>query len=81
MATECAAVANSDQGKQREFAITDYPVQVPPFNKNPNVTGLTYAAQEGGCLVGYMAALMVKKQGGPQVIGAVGRIKIPPVDV
>ena len=37
MATECAAVANSDQGKQREFAITDYPVNVPPFNKNPNV--------------------------------------------
>ena len=25
MATECAAVANSDEGKQREFAITDYP--------------------------------------------------------
>ena len=37
-------------------------------------------AQEAGCLVGNMAALMVKKQGGAQVIGAVGGIKIPPVD-
>jgi basic membrane protein A len=81
MADACAQVANTDEGKQREFAITDYPVQVPPFNKNPNVTGLTYAANESGCLVGHMAALMVKSQGGPQVIGAVGGIKIPPVDI
>lgn len=80
MADACAQVANTDEGKQREFAITDYPVQVPPFNKNANVTGLTYASQESGCLVGHMAALMVKRQGGPQVIGAVGGIKIPPVD-
>ena len=28
-----------------------------------------------------MAALMAKRMGGPQVIGAVGGIKIPPVDV
>ena len=80
MADACAQVANTDEGKQREFAITDYPVQAPPFNRNANVTGLTYASQESGCLVGHMAALMVKRQGGPQVIGAVGGIKIPPVD-
>ncbi len=80
MADACAQVANTDEGKQREFAITDYPVQVAPFTNNPNVTGLTYASQESGCLVGHMAALMVKRQGGPQVIGAVGGIKIPPVD-
>jgi basic membrane protein A len=81
MADACAQVANTDEGKQLEFAITDYPVQVAPFNRNPNVTGLTYAANESGCLVGHMAALMVKRQGGPQVIGAVGGIKIPPVDI
>ncbi len=46
-----------------------------------NVTGMTFAEQESGCLVGHMAALMVKRQGGPQVISAVGGIKIPPVDV
>ena len=87
MADACAKVANSSQGKKREFAITDYPVQIPPFSTPKgkllmkNVTGLTYEAQEGGCLVGHMAALMAKRMGGPQVIGAVGGIKIPPVDV
>src|SRR5262249_29301978 len=69
------------------FAITDYPANIPPFATpkgkplTRNVTGLSYAAQESGCLVGNMAALMVKRQGGAQVIGAVGGIKIPPVDV
>ena len=87
MADACARVANSSSGKTRQFAITDYPVQIPPFSTakgkliTKNVTGLTYAAQEGGCLVGHMAALMVKRAGGPQIIGAVGGIKIPPVDV
>ena len=69
------------------FAITDYPVEAAPFadkNGNPlfkNVEGLTYAANESGCLVGNLAANMVKKQGGKQVIGAVGGLKIPPVDI
>jgi basic membrane protein A len=87
MADACAKVALSSQGKTRQFAITDYPVQIPPFSTakgkliTKNVTGLTYAAQESGCLVGHMAALMVKRQGGAQIIGAVGGIKIPPVDV
>ena len=43
--------------------------------------GSTYAANESGCLVGYLAAEMAKKQGGKQVIGAVGGLKIPPVDI
>jgi basic membrane protein A len=63
------------------FAITDYDVTGAPFNGRKNVEGLTYAANESGCLVGYLAAEMVKKQGGKQVIGAVGGLKIPPVDI
>lgn len=69
------------------FAITDYTVHADPFADKkgkiltPNVEGLTYAANESGCLVGYLAAEMVKKQGGKQVIGAVGGLKIPPVDI
>jgi basic membrane protein A len=63
------------------FAITDYDVTGSPFNGLKNVEGLTYAANESGCLVGYLAAEMVKKQGGKQVIGAVGGLKIPPVDI
>ena len=75
-----------EQGKKRQFAITDYPVQIPPFSTakgkliTKNVTGLTYAAQESGCLVGHMAALMVKRwRSADHRRGR--RIKIPPVDV
>jgi basic membrane protein A len=65
-----------------KFAITDYDVSGAPFNgkKSPNVEGLTYASQESSYLVGCLAGLMVKKQGGDQIIGVVGGVKIPPVD-
>ncbi|HYX77356.1 MAG TPA: BMP family ABC transporter substrate-binding protein [Gaiellaceae bacterium] len=63
------------------FAITDYDAKSAPFSGRKNVMGLTYAANESGCLVGYLAAEMAKKQGGKQVIGAVGGLKIPPVDI
>jgi basic membrane protein A and related proteins len=64
------------------FAITDDSVKGPDFKgKNvKNIEGLTYASNEAGCLVGYLAGEMVKKKGGKQVISAVGGIKIPPVD-
>jgi basic membrane protein A len=68
------------------FAITDYPVEASPFaNKQgkvlfKNVMGLTYAANESGCLVGVLAAKMAQKEGS-KTIGAVGGIKIPPVDI
>jgi basic membrane protein A and related proteins len=79
LADSLAKVAT--QFPNQSFAITDYSVQGPPFNgKAKNVTGLTYATQENGYLVGCLAALMTKKQGGKQVIGAVGGVKIPPVD-
>lgn len=66
---------------KRHFAITDYDVTGDPFDGRRNVMGLTYAANESGCLVGYLAAEMAKNQGGKQIIGAVGGLKIPPVDV
>ncbi len=68
------------------FAITDYPVEAAPFADKKgkplykNVMGLTYAANESGCLVGVLAALQAKIDGG-KVVGAVGGIKIPPVDI
>ena len=85
MANDCAKIAA--RSKDREFAITDYPVQIPPFSNAKgkllvkNVTGLTYAAHQSGCLVGHMAALMTKRGGGTQVIGAVAGLKIPPVNI
>ena len=45
-----------------------------------NVEGITYAANESGCLVGVLAAKMAQKMGG-NTIGAVGGLKIPPVDI
>jgi basic membrane protein A and related proteins len=69
-----------------DFAITDYTVHTAPFSNKKgvplykNVEGLTYMANESGCLVGVLAAKMAKKMGG-NTIGAVGGIKIPPVDI
>ncbi len=72
-----------------DFAITDYTVHTSPFaNKKgtvlpayaKNVEGLTYMANESGCLVGVLAAKMAQKMGG-NAVGAVGGIKIPPVDI
>ena len=60
-----------------DFAITDDSYKDAGGGKN--VEGLTYATQEGGCLVGVLAAEMAKKLGG-HTIGAVGGLKIPPVD-
>jgi basic membrane protein A and related proteins len=68
------------------FAITDYSSSVPPLGSKKfkplykNVEGLTYAANEGGCLVGVLAAKMAAKAG-QKVISAVGGLKIPPVDI
>jgi len=68
------------------FAITDYTVHAAPFADKKgkplykNVEGLTYAANESGCLVGVLAAKEAQKAG-KTVIGAVGGLKIPPVDI
>jgi basic membrane protein A and related proteins len=80
LAADEAKVAK--QFPNTKFAITDYDVSGAPFNgkKSPNVEGLTYASQESSYLAGCLAGLMVKKQGGDQIIGVVGGVKIPPVD-
>jgi len=68
------------------FAITDYTVHIAPFADKKgkplykNLEGLTYNANEGGCLAGVLAALQAKKDGA-KAIGAVGGLKIPPVDI
>jgi basic membrane protein A len=71
------------------FAITDYCAKGAKQcitgsvlkKDHKNVMGLDFAANESGCLVGYLAAEMTKKQGGKQIIGAVGGLHIPPVDI
>ncbi len=47
---------------------------------NPsNYTGIVFSEHEGGYLVGYLAALVVKRQGGKQVISAVGANAVPAI--
>lgn len=60
-----------------KFAITDDGVS--DIGGFKNEEGITYATQEGGCLVGVLAAEMAKKMG-HKVIGVAGGLKIPPVD-
>ena len=69
-----------------QFAITDYPVEIPPFSDKKgkllvkNITGITFRAEQQSYLVGCLSALMAKKGGG-NTISAVGGVKIPPVDI
>jgi basic membrane protein A len=83
------ADATASMAKQfpgTHFAITDYSVKTAPFADKSgkvlydNVEGLTYAANEAGCLVGVLAAKTAERTG-TKVIGAVGGLKIPPVDI
>jgi basic membrane protein A len=48
-------------------------------NKPKNTTGVTFAEEQGGYLVGYLAALTVKRQGGKQIISAVGANNVPAI--
>jgi basic membrane protein A and related proteins len=63
-----------------KFAITDDTASDAGGRKNEE--GITYATQEGGCLVGVLAAEMAKHLNGNKAgeIGVVGGIEIPPVD-
>jgi basic membrane protein A len=45
-----------------------------------NVVGLLFREEEVGYLAGYLAALTVQRQDGPDVISSVGGMKEPPVD-
>jgi basic membrane protein A len=64
------------------FAITDDSVHGADFKGKSvkNIEGLTYAANQSGCLVGVLAAKKAAELGG-DTVGAVGGLKIPPVDI
>jgi basic membrane protein A len=62
-----------------DFAIVDFPWAA--LTGGPkNAAGLTFKSEQSGYLVGYLAGLMAKKQGGKQMVSAVGGKKIPSVD-
>jgi basic membrane protein A len=70
-------VANSFP--ETNFAIIDFP-QAATKSKPKNLSGLLFKEAEAGYLVGYMAGLYVKDQGGDQVVSAVGGQQVPAVD-
>ena len=77
MAEATEKVANSFP--DTNFAIIDSSQQA--MKSQPkNLEGILFKENEAGYLVGYMAGLYVKDQGGDQVISSVGGQKIPPVD-
>src|SRR5918992_1867019 len=61
---------------ETNFAIIDFP-QAATKSKPKNLSGLLFKEAEAGYLVGYMAGLYVKDQGGDQVISAVGGQQVP----
>jgi basic membrane protein A and related proteins len=63
-----------------KFAIVDYSVNAPPFKKNKNVQGLTFATNENSYMIGCLSALMAN-QAGEKHISAVGGVKLPTVDI
>ena len=77
LASDLASAAS--QFPDTNWAIVDFPWAA-LTGKPKNVVGLTFKSEQSGYLVGYLAALMVKRQGGPQVMSAVGGQKIPSVD-
>lgn len=78
MADSIATVAK--KFPKNNFAIVDFS-QAGLKGKPKNVRGITFATNENSYMIGYLAGLMAKKQGGPQVISAVGGLKIPTVTI
>jgi len=68
------------------YTIVDYSAKAAPFanargrNIIKNVVGLTFATNQNSYMIGCLAALMARRDGG-NVISAVGGIKIPTVEI
>jgi len=61
-----------------QFAGIDEPYVL--FSKKPkNGAGVVFAEEQGGFLVGYLAGLEIKKEGGKQIISAVGANNVPAI--
>jgi basic membrane protein A and related proteins len=69
-----------------KFTIVDYSINAPPLANAKgkplfkNIVGLTFATNENAYMIGCLAGLMAKRDGG-NIISAVGGIKLPTVDI
>lgn len=75
---------SAKQFPDANFAIVDFSVTDKAIGGASNVRGLLFKEQEAGYLAGYLAGLVEEsdnaKLNDQKVIGAVGGLKIPPVD-
>jgi basic membrane protein A len=65
-----------------KFAGIDIPVEAVPENGGPNISnlrGLIFREHEAGYLVGYIAGLVLKQEGGRDVVSAVGANRVPAI--
>jgi basic membrane protein A len=65
--------------KKAQWAGVDINWQTDLKSHPKNAAGIIFAEQEAGYLVGYLAGLELKKQGGPQIISAVGANDVPAI--
>ena len=69
-----------------KYTIVDYSTKAPPFANDKgkvlykNVVGLTFATNQNSYMIGCLAGLMAKRDGG-NTISAVGGLKLPTVDI
>jgi basic membrane protein A and related proteins len=61
-----------------KFAGVDVPYALLD-KKPPNVRGIQFKEQEAGYLAGYIAGLVLKQQGGRQVVSSIGANKVPAI--
>ena len=63
----------------QRFAVIDVPLPL-ARPRPPNVAALELRPREAAYLAGWLAARMERRRPGPDVVGAVGGLRIPPVD-
>lgn len=76
-ADDVAAAARRHPGT--DFAIVDASAAPNGATAAPNVRGILFREGQAGRLAGYLAALTARQAGQPVVLGAVGGLRIPPV--
>lgn len=76
-ADDVAAAAARHPGT--DFAIVDGSASTAAGPAPPNVRGILFREGQAGRLAGYLAALTARAAGSPVVLGAVGGMRIPPV--
>jgi basic membrane protein A len=77
--TTAAVDAVAQKYPKSRFGIIDVAHEALP-HRPPNVQGIVFGDEQAGCLAGYLAALVLTRSAGENVISSVGGQPIPPVE-